>query len=99
MLSMQRPLPSMLIMTSCRFKVPVKSLLVNWLPWVGIEDFRSAIARERFLERFDAKIGVERVGEAPGEHRAAHPVHDHRRVKVSLVRRRVSTVAYGRWKL
>src|SRR5215471_209728 len=44
---------------------------------VGIEDFRSAIARERFLERFDAKIGVERVAEAPGEHRAAHPVHDH----------------------
>jgi hypothetical protein len=32
-LSMQRPLPSMLIMTSCRFKVPVKSPLVNWLPW------------------------------------------------------------------
>jgi hypothetical protein len=36
---------------------------------VGIEDFRSAIARERVLERRDAKIGVERVGEAPGEHR------------------------------
>ena len=34
---------------------------------VGIEDFRSAIARERFLERLDAKIGVERVGEAPGQ--------------------------------
>ena len=34
---------------------------------VGIEDFRSAIARERFLECLDAKIGVERVGEAPGD--------------------------------
>src|SRR6201989_79508 len=44
---------------------------------VGIEDFRSAIARERFLECLDAKIGVERVGEAPGQHRAADPVHDH----------------------
>ena len=42
---------------------------------VGIEDFRLAIARERFLERFDAKIGVERVGDAPREHRSAHPVH------------------------
>jgi hypothetical protein len=40
---------------------------------VGIEDFRSTIARERF----HAKIGVERVGKAPGEHRAPHPVHDH----------------------
>ena len=32
MLSMQRPLPSMLIVISWRFKVPVKSSLVNWLP-------------------------------------------------------------------
>ena len=23
----------MLIVTSCRFRVPVKSSLVNWLPW------------------------------------------------------------------
>jgi len=30
---------------------------------VGIEDFRSAIARERFLERLDAEISVDRVGE------------------------------------
>jgi hypothetical protein len=28
-----RLLPSMLIVTSCRFKVSVKSSLVNWLPW------------------------------------------------------------------
>src|SRR5262249_1644728 len=32
MLSMHRPLPSMLIVTPCRFRVPVKSSLVNWLP-------------------------------------------------------------------
>src|SRR5215472_15462378 len=30
MLSMHRPLPSMLIMTLCRFRVAVKSSLVNW---------------------------------------------------------------------
>src|SRR6185437_7314966 len=28
-----RLLPSMLIMIPCRFRVPVKSPLVNWLPW------------------------------------------------------------------
>src|SRR6201984_3395840 len=28
-----RLLPSMLIMTPCCFRVPVKSSLVNWLPW------------------------------------------------------------------
>src|SRR5467141_2223969 len=32
-LSMQRPLPSMLIVTSCRLCTPLKSSLVNWLPW------------------------------------------------------------------
>src|SRR5499427_1167308 len=35
-------------------------------PLVGIEDFRPAMARKRFPERLDAKIGVERVGETPG---------------------------------
>ena len=30
---MQRPLPSMLIVIPCRFSVPVKLSLVNWLPW------------------------------------------------------------------
>src|SRR5271166_6104148 len=33
MLSMHRPLPSMLIMIPWSFRVPVKSSLVNWLPW------------------------------------------------------------------
>jgi hypothetical protein len=31
-LSMQRPLPSMLIVTPPRSRTPVKSVLVNWLP-------------------------------------------------------------------
>src|SRR5690242_7617405 len=59
---------------------------------VGIEDFRSAIARERFLECLDAKIGVERVGEAPGQHRAADPVHDHHQVEKALGHRDVGDV-------
>src|SRR6516225_8532265 len=33
MLSMHRPLPSMLIVIPWSFRVPVKSSLVNWLPW------------------------------------------------------------------
>jgi hypothetical protein len=36
-LSMQRPLPSILIITPCRFSVPVKSSLVNWLPWAYLK--------------------------------------------------------------
>ena len=59
---------------------------------VGIEDFRSAIARKRFLERLDAKIGVERVGKAPGQHRAAHPVHDYDQVDKALGHRNVGDI-------
>jgi hypothetical protein len=43
---------------------------------VGIEDLRPGIARECFLKRFDAKIGAGCVGEAPCQHRTAHPVRD-----------------------
>src|SRR5580704_6066444 len=35
-----------------------KSVTGELAALVGIEDFRLAIARERFLERFDAKISV-----------------------------------------
>src|SRR6516165_9797611 len=61
-------------------------------PLVGIEDFRPAMARERFLERLDAKIGVERVGETPGQHRAADPIHDHHQVEKALGHRDVGDV-------
>jgi len=33
MLSMQRPLPSMLMRTLASFSSSVKGRLVNWLPW------------------------------------------------------------------
>ena len=46
------------------------------------------------LARETAKLGVERVGEAPGEHRAAHPVHDHHQVKKALGHRNVGAVSY-----
>src|ERR1700741_3837488 len=95
MLSMHRPLPSMLIVTPSRFRVPVKSSLVNWLALVGIEDFRSAIARERFPEGLDAKSGVEGVGEAPGQHRAAHRVHDHHQVEKALGHQDVGNTSIG----
>src|SRR5207248_9210794 len=42
---------------------------------VGIEDLRPAVARERFLERFDTQIGAEGVRVTPRQHLDAHPVH------------------------
>src|SRR5438552_17989519 len=56
---------------------------------VGIEDLRPAVARERFLERFDTKIGAEGVRESPRQHRAAHPVHDDYQVEEALGHRDV----------
>jgi hypothetical protein len=50
-LSMQRPLPSMLIITSCRFSVPVKSSLVNWLLLRGNQDARLPSIRVRKCRR------------------------------------------------
>ena len=43
---------------------------------VGIEDLGTAVARERFLECLDTKIGAKRVRQSPRQHRAADPVHD-----------------------
>jgi hypothetical protein len=74
-------LPSMLIVTSCRFSMPVKSSLVKWLPplsrgqaLVGIENLGPAVPDERFLERLDTEIGAERIRQPPRRHDAAHPV-------------------------
>jgi hypothetical protein len=72
----------MLMAISWRFKVPVKSSLVNWLPpalrwgrlWSVLKILGPAVARERFLERLDTKLGAERVRQPPCQHSAAHPI-------------------------
>src|SRR3546814_4820408 len=43
---------------------------------VGVEDFWATIALDRLVKRLDAEPGVQGVGEAPGQHLAAPPVHD-----------------------
>ena len=61
-------MPSMLMVIAWRFRVSVKSSLVNWLPplsrgqaLVGIEDLRPAVLGERFLECLDTELRAERV--------------------------------------
>jgi hypothetical protein len=58
MLSMHRRLPSMLIITPCRFRLPVKSSLVNLAALVGIEDLRPAVAwkAETYVDLLDAHV-------------------------------------------
>ena len=59
---------------------------------VGIEDLGPGIAGKRLLERLDTKIGAERVGQPPRQHRPAHPVHDDHQVKETLSHRDVGDV-------
>src|SRR5712671_1820524 len=89
-LSMQRPLPSMLIVTSCRLSTPVKSSLGQAL--VGVEDLRPTKASERFLERLDAEIGAERVRQPPGQYRTTVPVHDRDQIHEPLGHRDIGDI-------
>ncbi len=43
---------------------------------VGVEDAGCAMPGQRFVERRDAEVRVEGVGQPPGEYLAAVPVHD-----------------------
>ena len=44
-------------------------------PLVAVEDLRRAIVLERLVQGLDAEVRIERVGQAPGQHRAARPIH------------------------
>jgi hypothetical protein len=81
----------MLIVISWRFKVPVKSSLVNWPPplsrgqaLVGIEDLAPAVVRECFLERLDTELGTEGVRQSPPQHGTARPIHDDHQIEEAL---------------
>src|SRR5918999_1384250 len=47
---------------------------------VGVENIGPTVPSDRFLHGLNAEIRREAVGEPPGEHLTAAPVHDHRQV-------------------
>jgi len=47
---------------------------------VGVEDFRPSVAAQGLLEGINAKVGLQGIGNAPGEDFAAVPVHDGHKV-------------------
>src|SRR3546814_15084500 len=51
---------------------------------VGVEDFWATIALDRLVQRLDAEPGVQGLGEAPGQHLAAPPVHDRHQLQEAL---------------
>jgi hypothetical protein len=44
-------------------------------PLVGVEDLRTAVFEEGFLERLDAETGIQGVGQSPGKNFSGCPVH------------------------
>ena len=92
MLSMQRPLPSQLIMTPCRFGVPVKSSLVNWLPWsvlkISGRPYRASASSSASTQKSAASV----LDRRHAKHRAAHPVHDDHQIEEALGHRDVGDV-------
>ena len=49
-------------------------------PLIGVEDLWLAVAAEGLLERLHTEIRLQAVGQPPGEHLAAVPVHDRHQI-------------------
>src|SRR3954466_8287195 len=79
-LSMQRPLPSMLIRTPAASSTPVNGKLGTL---VAVEDLRSAVKGQGFFEGLDAEDRVHRIRQPPTQHFPAVPVHDRHQVEKS----------------
>src|SRR6516165_11471742 len=82
----------MLMVIAWRFRVSVKSSLVNWLPWSVLKISGLPVLGERFLECLDTELRAERVRQPPRQHGTAHPVHDYHQVEEALDHRDVSDV-------
>jgi hypothetical protein len=59
---------------------PVKSWSVNWLPW-SVLKISGRPWPQRLFQGRDAEARIEQIGQAPGQHVAAHPVHDRDQVE------------------
>src|SRR3546814_15332692 len=63
---------------------PYTTLFRSLAALVGVEELRSAVALGRLVQRLDAEPGVQGVGQSPGQHLAAPPVHDRHQVQEAL---------------
>ena len=54
---------------------------------IRIEDLRLAMARQHVLKGLDAEVALHGVGEPPGQHLAAPPIHDDHQVEKAKARR------------
>ena len=59
---------------------------------VRIEDLRLTVALQRLLQCFDAKLGMHRVRQPPGQHPARVPVHNRHQIQEPALDRDVGDV-------
>src|SRR6266404_6801530 len=70
-LSIQRPRPSIEMRMPAARSRPVKAVLVNCAPLVGVEDVGLAEARQRLVERLQTEGRVHCIRQPPCQYRPA----------------------------
>src|SRR3954468_25065335 len=91
-LSTHRPRPSIEMRTSAALNTSVNSHEVNWLPWIRVEDLRTAEPSQGLLHRFNAERHVHRVRHPPSQHLARGPVHHRHQIQKAPSHRNVGYV-------
>jgi len=74
------------------FQQPRELLARELAALVRVEDGRRAIAGQSFLDRFDAEVGRQRVGQPPRHHPATCPVHDREEIHKATRHRKVRDI-------
>src|ERR1700737_404658 len=97
MLSMQRPLPSMLIVIPQCSRTLVNSMPVKLAALIGVEDLGLVVPCQGVLQGLDAEIGAERVRQPPGQNRTTVPVHDRDQIQEPLGHRDIGDVRHQTW--
>src|SRR6266446_3946405 len=84
MLSMQRPLPSMLIVIpQCSSNAGERGVS-ELAALIGVEDFGLVVPCQGVLQGLDAELGAERVRQPSGQNRTTVPVHDRDQIQEPL---------------
>ena len=61
-------------------------------PQVGVHDFGRAELVDGLVQRLDAEVGLQRVGDAPSQNLTGEPVHDGHQIEDPFAHRRVCDV-------
>src|SRR3954453_14000862 len=59
---------------------------------VGVEDVRPSELAQRLLQGLDTEVGLQGVGQAPGQNGTAVPIHDHHQVQKAAGHRNVRNI-------